>query len=423
MRKIKYIFSFIILIQLQTMAQFESWNVIGEMTNPVSRGQAVVYKDRIYIFGGYSDVTQNPVNWIQEYNPSTGVWRQVGRMNAEREGFLASVQDTSILLFGGVEKNSNLLYSIEEWTPNIPDSTARVISTNENFDRVYPTGLSFNNDVYIFGGYPFSNGTQNLTYFTQYKYSNNTFSNSANFNYSVSNFPSQQMSAIFTSSIYIFGGAQFGILRSIYEYKLTTNQYTKLEIQLNEPRAGGIAIKHQLYKLIYIIGGFDEGSGSLSSVEIFRPADEGGAALLLEGPELNYKRKNLMAVYYDKTFYVFGGEDSDGKLVPFVERLDPQVTTVVDEENSVPRSFSLSQNYPNPFNPTTIISYQVPQNSFVNLKIFDVLGNEIKELINENKQPGYYEVQFNAGELTSGVYFYRLSAGNFFETKKMVVVK
>ncbi|KAB2847004.1 MAG: T9SS type A sorting domain-containing protein [Melioribacteraceae bacterium] len=423
MKKIKYIISLIILIQLQTMGQFETWNVIGEMTNPVSRGQAVVYKDRIYIFGGFSDITQTPVNWIQEYNPSTGVWRQVGKMNAAREGFLASVQDTSILLFGGVENNSNLLYTIEEWTPNIPDSTARIIGFNENFDRVYPTGLSFNNEVYIFGGYPFSNNTQNLTYFTQYRHSDNSFNNSANFIYSASNFPNQQMSAIFTTSIYIFGGVQSGILKTIYEYKTTTKQHTKLSIQLNEPRAGGIAIKHQLYKLIYIIGGFDEGSGSLASVEIFRPADEGGAALLLEGPKLNYKRKNLMAVYYDKTFYVFGGEDSNGKLVPYVERLDPQLTTIADEQNKIPSTFSLSQNYPNPFNPTTVIKYQIPEYSFVNLKIFDILGNEVIELVNENKHTGYYEVHFNAKDLTSGVYFYRLTAGKFSETKKMVVVK
>ncbi len=111
-------------------------------------------------------------------------------------------------------------------------------------------------------------------------------------------------------------------------------------------------------------------------------------------------------------------------------------TTGVNEGaliNEIPSSFSLSQNYPNPFNPTTKIRFVVPVLGFVSLKVYDVLGREVATLVNERKSPGTYEVNFsaeggsasggNAGSLSSGVYFYRLKAGDFVSTKKLVLVK
>jgi hypothetical protein len=89
----------------------------------------------------------------------------------------------------------------------------------------------------------------------------------------------------------------------------------------------------------------------------------------------------------------------------------------------VPTEFLLSQNYPNPFNPSTTIKYSVPKASQVVIKVFDILGNEIETLINEEKPAGTYEVSWYAANLPSGVYFYRLQAGSFVETKKMLLLK
>ena len=86
-------------------------------------------------------------------------------------------------------------------------------------------------------------------------------------------------------------------------------------------------------------------------------------------------------------------------------------------------AYSLSNNYPNPFNPSTTISYSVPELSFVTIIVYDVLGKEITTLVNSEKPVGSYEVEFNAIALPSGVYFYRLQAGSFVETKKMVLMK
>jgi hypothetical protein len=94
----------------------------------------------------------------------------------------------------------------------------------------------------------------------------------------------------------------------------------------------------------------------------------------------------------------------------------------VGNENT-PLSCELAQNYPNPFNPVTRIMYQIPEPVFVTIKVYDVLGNEIETLLKEEKIAGSYELEFNGSELTSGIYYYRITAGNFSETKKMILLK
>ncbi|NOY58813.1 MAG: T9SS type A sorting domain-containing protein [Calditrichaeota bacterium] len=93
------------------------------------------------------------------------------------------------------------------------------------------------------------------------------------------------------------------------------------------------------------------------------------------------------------------------------------------EQNSLKFDFKLQQNYPNPFNPTTIISFSIPRKAIVTLKIFDILGEEVKVLLNEQKSEGKYNIEFNASSLPSGIYFYRLLSGNFSETKKLVLLR
>ncbi|MEJ2494681.1 MAG: FG-GAP-like repeat-containing protein [Ignavibacteriaceae bacterium] len=99
------------------------------------------------------------------------------------------------------------------------------------------------------------------------------------------------------------------------------------------------------------------------------------------------------------------------------------VTNSTNELSSAQKNFYLFQNYPNPFNPTTIISYQIPELSFVSLKVYGVLGNELATLVNEEKSAGNYEVEFNGTDLPSGIYVYKILAGFFSQTKKMILLK
>jgi hypothetical protein len=95
----------------------------------------------------------------------------------------------------------------------------------------------------------------------------------------------------------------------------------------------------------------------------------------------------------------------------------------VEDIESLPKEFALSQNYPNPFNPSTKISWQSPVSSWQILKIYDVLGNEVVTIVNEYRDAGNYETEFNAEKLSSGVYYYQLRAGDFVETKKMILLR
>jgi photosystem II stability/assembly factor-like uncharacterized protein len=99
------------------------------------------------------------------------------------------------------------------------------------------------------------------------------------------------------------------------------------------------------------------------------------------------------------------------------------ITGVEDQNYEITSQFTLEQNYPNPFNPTTTIRYFIPNSEFVTLKVYDVLGNEVATLVNEEKPAGSYKVNFNAAKLSSGIYFYSLQAGSFTQTKKLILIK
>ncbi len=96
---------------------------------------------------------------------------------------------------------------------------------------------------------------------------------------------------------------------------------------------------------------------------------------------------------------------------------------VVEVNVTTPAEFSLSQNYPNPFNPSTTINYSVPEKSFVTLKVYNVLGKEVASLVNNQEDAGSHQVNFNAINLSSGMYFYTIRAGNFTATKKLILLK
>lgn len=99
------------------------------------------------------------------------------------------------------------------------------------------------------------------------------------------------------------------------------------------------------------------------------------------------------------------------------------ITSVDEDEETIPNVFKLEQNYPNPFNPSTIIKFAVPERSNVLIKIYDILGSELATLVNEELNPGWYEKDFNAAGLSSGVYLFRMEAGNYVNTKKMILLR
>jgi len=100
-----------------------------------------------------------------------------------------------------------------------------------------------------------------------------------------------------------------------------------------------------------------------------------------------------------------------------------QPTSIKDDIFEIPQRFSLFQNYPNPFNPSTKINYSISQTIIVTLKVYDLLGKEITTLLNEEKPIGNYEIEFDGSNLSSGIYFYKMKAGNFSDTKKFILLR
>ncbi|MCD4691404.1 MAG: T9SS type A sorting domain-containing protein [Calditrichales bacterium] len=135
--------------------------------------------------------------------------------------------------------------------------------------------------------------------------------------------------------------------------------------------------------------------------------DNGANALALEGDNL----------YVGGNFTLAGGKSS------YYFAIWDKTPTGIADEDIQPLEFSLLQNYPNPFNPKTVIGYQLSVISNVELTVYNYLGQRVQTLVNKQQQAGSYTVRFNAGNLASGVYFYKLQAGDLCITKKMLLVK
>ena len=116
-------------------------------------------------------------------------------------------------------------------------------------------------------------------------------------------------------------------------------------------------------------------------------------------------------------------KDSAGYSMLYAFGKKIYISSVNQIGNEMPSAYILHQNYPNPFNPSTKINFAIPKEGFVSLKIYDMLGREIKTLFNDNLKAGTYTIDFNAGLLTSGIYFYKLQSGTFTDVHKMILLK
>lgn len=403
------------------------WRVVGTMPYPVSGGQ-VVYdiaarSNKIYIFGGYSDSLQSAVDWIQEYDAKENSWKMVGRMIQARDQFVADIWKNNVMYFGGTNDASTEKNAIEQWDYRIVTNEPSVRAKDKNFGRLYSTGQIVGDNLYIIGGDP-ANPSDQLAYITAYNLSTKQIGFS--FFSPSPDPPRQRMTFIVGENIYIYGGVTNGVMQAIQKFNISAKKLDDLPEKLIESRAAGSAVFNPLSQKGFIIGGYNETLNAMNTVEQVEILPNGSLKITKSVP-LTYARSGLMAVAYQNGFVaVFGGRTDRGhlgKVVPYIEILEE--VTSVNEEDELPKEFTLNQNYPNPFNPSTVISYQLPVAGHVSLKIFNQLGQEIATLVDEFQQAGKHNSQFSIlnSEFSSGIYFYTLKTYSFTQTKKMLLLK
>jgi M6 family metalloprotease-like protein len=209
------------------------------------------------------------------------------------------------------------------------------------------------------------------------------------------------------------------------EYFMIEYRYQLLPFETNIPSTGVV-----VYRINTACDGQGNADGLPDEVYIYRPGGSITENGTLEDAGFN-QEFNRTAINDNTDPSAFLSDGSTGGLDIYdIEILGETATfkinlsgTDVENDNEVPAEFSLSQNYPNPFNPETIINYQIPNNGFVSLKIYDMLGREVSTLINQYQNAGSYKIAFNGSKLSSGIYFYTINAGTFVQTKKMILIK
>jgi hypothetical protein len=240
--------------------------------------------------------------------------------------------------------------------------------------------------------------------------------------------PHWQASAADNQNLY-FGGRLSSSPGDIYFSEYLNNNYTlatKLGPAINTD-SGNEGSPFIAPDESYLI--FDRVAEGTYDADLFISfkQNDGNWSVAVNMSELNTGAYELYANVSPNGLFIMFLSGRTGILLPYwvdAQVINNYITGVDDEKNAEnPGSFQLHQNYPNPFNPATIISYSIPNKSLISIKIYDMLGNEVGVLVDEEKLAGEYKIEFDGSKLTSGVYFYKLISSNFIDARKMILLK
>ncbi len=235
--------------------------------------------------------------------------------------------------------------------------------------------------------------------------------------------PSLEQTALCShdGKLYAFGSTSD--LHAVYAYNPATGTWKAKSAM---PTGRIMAVACSVKELIYVVGGNQDKtyprdlSQTVGVVEAYDPIED----IWYTGFEpMLTPRFAAGACVIDSIIYVVGGKKTSGDCKLLEAYNPPARVSVKVEQLRLPDAFVLKQNYPNPFNPTTTIEYTLPQASFVTLTVYDLLGKEIRKLVQEQQPAGTHSVLFRAGNLPSNIYFYKLQAENLCEIRKMLLVR
>ena len=418
-------FSTVFLILLVTSISFAQGGMWTTRTNmPTARQYfaCVETNGKIYTFGG-SINPMNSTDAVEVYDPETDTWTTKNKMPEEMLGLAAVALNGKIYIIGGRIGDSYSGTTLNYTYLYDPDSDSWTRKADMPISLAYPTSSVVDGKIYVIGGA--TSGYRGLTTVQMYDPSTDSWTSKADL-------PRAKVlhtANVHDGKIYVIGGGYAagnsgGVVFADFDvYDPVSDSWSPNDDIVQARLGHGSAV---LNDELYILGGFTTNTVLQDLEEYNFNTNKWNTK-----PPLPSTLRGFACCVYDNKLFVFGGVSggSGASAIHKVYVYSPKVIDINDAFNEQGNNvkFDLLQNYPNPFNPSTILSFVIGHSSFVSLKVYDILGREVATLVNEEKSAGSYEVEFKPESsvlnLASGIYFYRLHAGDFTETKKMILLK
>jgi N-acetylneuraminic acid mutarotase len=372
---------------------------LSDFPVPIGAGDAEVFNDSIYHFGG-SDTWIGSNSYPRVYLFDGNSWSHHDTIPDNNVWeFTTTLVANFVYVFegypsgGGLNRRYNLITGNWTYLANSPSV----------FQNYGVTSEEVNGFIYLFvlPGHVFEYNIIANSW-TQ-KTSNSVSSNS------------DLTSVEYEDEIYIRGWSD----DSFYKYTPSSDSWTKLADLPYHVEACGMGIVNNL---IYCMGGNDGGGAAAdySTIIVYNITTN---TWTTDPSQLSGKRHFMASVEYKGGLYTIGGFDETGNGVTIIGEIVPQGTSGISQISEIPNGYSLSQNYPNPFNPSTSIQFSIPSQTFVKLEVFNSLGEKVSTLVAEELNVGNYQYEWNAENLASGIYYYKLSTIDFVQTKKLALLK
>ena len=350
----------------------DTWTQKKNMPVALCFVNVAVLDEKIYVFGGKISAFGAVCKHVFIYTPDTDEWTQIDDSPHEYGSPVTAVVDGQAYLIGGaIEETQTIVPYVHVYNPSTGSWTKK---TDMPTPRIMHAACVFDKLIYCIGG------------------------------------TTENWATVF--------------YRNVEVYDPLEDTWT-IKNAMPVGRWGLAACT--LDSLIYVIGGY-YGQNSCDRVDILNLVSDEWTT----GTPMQQIRRAHTACVFDGKIYVLGGSYTNGGTPTFlssVEVYDPDHSTGIlkDKTNgSFPENFYLEQNYPNPFNPVTMINYQLPMSNDVELSVYNLLGQKVATLVSEKQKAGYHQVKWDASRTTgmaSGIYLYRLRAGQYIDTRKMVLIK
>jgi N-acetylneuraminic acid mutarotase len=395
--------------QIDTMPEIRYAHTVNELNG------------KIYVVGGLNTETSVYPRTALVYDTSSGIWTQIPLCNNKiRAAHNSCVVGGRLYVMGGNDSSSTVS-TMDMFDPN---SGQWVSKNSMSTDRGLAACVSIGGKIYVIGGMRFvgiSYDYTGLRTVEVYDTNSGTWTQLADM-------PTARWghsAGALNGKIYVFGGVSGAghsgwiPYSSVEVYNPQTDTWTT---KSNMPTNRYCLSTCVLDRSIYTIGGwYNSGGGPIyDKVEVYDPERD---TWFTETP-MPVKRAVLASIVVGGRIYVYGGARTTHPNIGTSAIYEFETNVVPVEPASLTvHSYLLCQNYPNPFNPSTTIKYELPKATEVKLSVYDVLGREVSVLVNERKNAGSYEVQFNASNLASAVYFYRIQAGDYTQTRKLCLIR